>query len=206
MQTRRRSRDADLQATEKKESPQISGVHSKAKAAKQNKSDKKPKPQEDQDMLHLETPSKVVESAKKKVGKGKKTKAIKKNKPAPKGKKGGSVADGRMNLKKFDKLKEGEALSKHKSLLEIGAVDIDGKQIKKLGDVLKGKKLILIVNVASKCGLTKTNYVFMKKMYDKYKTLGLEILAFPCNQFASQEPADRIKIKAFARVTQNGEY
>jgi hypothetical protein len=141
------------------------------------------------------------------VGKGKKSKAIKKSKPEVKGKKaGGAVADSRKNLKKFDKLKEGEALSQHKSLHEIGAVDIDGKQIKKLGDVLKGKKLILIVNVASKCGLTKTNYVFMKKMYDKYKTLGLEILAFPCNQFGSQEPGDRIKIKAFARVTQNGEY
>lgn len=170
MTTRRRSRDADLQETAKKASPQSSGVHTKAKGSKQGKSNKKPKPQEDQDMLHLETPSKVVENPKNKVGKGKKSKAIKKNKPVPKGKKGGVVADGRMNLKKFDKLKDGEALSKHKSLHEIGAVDIDGKQIKKLGDVLKGKKLILIVNVASKCGLTKTNYVFMKKMYDKYKT------------------------------------
>lgn len=75
-----------------------------------------------------------------------------------------------MNLKKFDKLQEGEAFFNHKSLLDIGVVDIDGKQIKKIGDLVKGKKLILIVNVASKCGLTKTNYVFMKKMYDKYKT------------------------------------
>jgi glutathione peroxidase len=76
-----------------------------------------------------------------------------------------------MNLKKFDKpLFYGNTLTDYKSLLDISAVDIDGKQIKRLGDILKGKKLILVVNVASKCGLTKTNYVFMKKMYDRYKT------------------------------------
>ena len=45
-----------------------------------------------------------------------------------------------------------------KSLLDIPVTDIEGKQVKKLGDAVKGKRLILVVNVASKCGLTKKTY------------------------------------------------
>lgn len=86
------------------------------------------------------------------------------------------------NLKNFDKL-TASPFSTYKSLHDIPAVDIDGKPIKKLGDILKGKKLILVVNVASKCGLTKKNYTMLHDVYRKYKTQGLEILAFPCNQF-----------------------
>ena len=90
-----------------------------------------------------------------------------------------------VKFKNFDTIKPAEPFTKHKSFLDIPATDITGREIERLGDVLKGKKLILIVNVASKCGLTKNNYVFMNKMYDKYREHGLEILAFPCNQFAS---------------------
>ena len=120
-------------------------------------------------MLHLETPSKQ-EKPNKKVPKGKKSKAIKKNKKVVTAKTSSATVDKRKNLKNFEKIKDEGHFTNHKSLHEISATDIDGKVIKKLGDILKGKKLILIVNVASKCGLTKTNYVFMKKMYDKYKT------------------------------------
>ena len=55
-----------------------------------------------------------------------------------------------------------------KSLLDIPATDIDGKQVKKLGDVLKGKRLILVVNVATKCGLTKKTYTQLQSLYKQY--------------------------------------
>ncbi|KAK1307538.1 hypothetical protein QJS10_CPA09g01672 [Acorus calamus] len=59
-------------------------------------------------------------------------------------------------------------------------------------------KVLLIVNVASKCGLTKTNYTELTELYDKYKTQGLEILAFPCNQFGEEEPGSNEEIMEFA--------
>ncbi|KAK9169841.1 hypothetical protein Syun_001981 [Stephania yunnanensis] len=51
----------------------------------------------------------------------------------------------------------------------------------------KGKAM-LIVNVASQCGLTNSNYTELAKLYEKYIDQGLEILAFPCDQFGGQEP------------------
>ena len=79
----------------------------------------------------------------------------------------------------------GKAFTNYKSINDISVKDIDGKEIKKLGDVLNAKKVIMIVNVASRCGLTKRTYTMMSELYKKYKKHGLEILAFPCNQFAS---------------------
>ncbi|QCD91657.1 probable glutathione peroxidase 8 [Vigna unguiculata] len=58
-------------------------------------------------------------------------------------------------------------------------------------------KVLLIVNVASKCGLTDSNYTELNELYAKYKDEGLEILAFPCNQFAEQEPESNDKIVDF---------
>lgn len=52
----------------------------------------------------------------------------------------------------------------------------------------KDRKAILVVNVASECDTTKQNYEFLNKLYDQYRNQGLEILAFPCNQFKNQEP------------------
>jgi glutathione peroxidase len=78
-----------------------------------------------------------------------------------------------------------EPVTQYSSFHEIPTTDIDGKQIKRLGDILKGKKLILVVNLASKCGLTSKNYKFLEEIYKKYASKGLEILAFPCNQFGS---------------------
>ncbi|KAL5550716.1 hypothetical protein UlMin_000892 [Ulmus minor] len=63
----------------------------------------------------------------------------------------------------------------------------------------KGKVLI-IVNVASKCGLTNSNYTELNQLYEKYKDQGLEILAFPCNQFGEQEPGSNEEIKEFIEV------
>ncbi|KAL7122903.1 hypothetical protein ACP275_01G072900 [Erythranthe tilingii] len=56
-------------------------------------------------------------------------------------------------------------------------------------------KVLLIVNVALKCGLTQSNYKELNILYDKYKDQGFEILAFPCNQFASQEPGNNEEIE-----------
>ena len=71
--------------------------------------------------------------------------------------------------------------------------DIDGKEAKL--DAYKGK-VLLIVNVASKCGLTP-QYKSLEALYQKYKDKGLVILGFPCNQFGGQEPGTNKEIKEF---------
>ncbi|KAI5655501.1 hypothetical protein M9H77_32688 [Catharanthus roseus] len=58
-------------------------------------------------------------------------------------------------------------------------------------------KVLLIVNVASKCGMTNSNYVELNQLYEKYKEQGLEILAFPCNQFGEEEPGSNDQILDF---------
>jgi len=60
-------------------------------------------------------------------------------------------------------------------------------------------KVLLIVNVASKCGFTP-QYAGLEALYRKYKDRGLEILAFPCNQFGAQEPGDAAQIRAFCSL------
>lgn len=60
---------------------------------------------------------------------------------------------------------------------------------------LAGKK-VLVVNVASKCGLTG-QYEGLQKLYGKYKDSGLVIVGFPANNFAGQEPGSNEEIKAF---------
>jgi glutathione peroxidase len=71
--------------------------------------------------------------------------------------------------------------------------DIDGKDQKL--DQYKGK-VVLIVNVASKCGLTP-QYKNLQKLFDEKKDKGLVILGFPANNFAGQEPGKEADIKAF---------
>jgi glutathione peroxidase len=84
----------------------------------------------------------------------------------------------------------------HKSIFEFVVKDIDGKDFQMSS--LSGK-ICLIVNVASKCGRTKSNYTQLVELYDKYHDKGLEILAFPCNQFGSQESGTCETIKGFAQ-------
>ena len=57
-------------------------------------------------------------------------------------------------------------------------------------------KVLLIVNVASKCGFT-SQYRDLQKLYEENKTNGLEILGFPCNQFGAQEPGSAEEIQKF---------
>ena len=57
-------------------------------------------------------------------------------------------------------------------------------------------QIVLIVNVASYCGLTY-QYKGLEKLYRKYQNKGFEILGFPCNQFAFQEPGTNEEIQEF---------
>jgi glutathione peroxidase len=57
-------------------------------------------------------------------------------------------------------------------------------------------KVLLIVNVASKCGLTN-QYTQLQAVYEKYKDKGLVVLGFPCNQFGGQEPGTNAEIQQF---------
>ncbi|KAL5208611.1 hypothetical protein ABZP36_033046 [Zizania latifolia] len=67
-------------------------------------------------------------------------------------------------------------------------------------------KVLLIVNVASQCGLTNSNYTELSQLYEKYKGQGFEILAFPCNQFGGQEPGTNEEIVQFACTRFKAEY
>ncbi len=60
-------------------------------------------------------------------------------------------------------------------------------------------KVLLIVNTASKCGLTP-QYEGLEKLYQQYKDRGLIVLGFPCNQFGSQEPGDSSEIESFCQL------
>ncbi|TAL32113.1 glutathione peroxidase [Phenylobacterium sp.] len=61
-------------------------------------------------------------------------------------------------------------------------------------------KVVLLVNVASKCGLTP-QYDGLEKLYTDYKDKGLVVLGVPCNQFMGQEPGSEAEIQTFCRTT-----
>lgn len=85
------------------------------------------------------------------------------------------------------------------SVHDISVKDIDGKDTTL--KAYKGK-VVLIVNVASKCGLTP-QYKSLEAIYEKYKDKNFTILGFPCNQFAGQEPGSNEEIKQFCSSKYN---
>ena len=85
------------------------------------------------------------------------------------------------------------------SIYDFSVKDIDHQEISL--EKFKGKTL-LIVNVASRCGFT-SQYIGLQSLYEKYKDKGFEILAFPCNQFGSQEKGTNDEIKEFCSSEYN---
>jgi len=93
------------------------------------------------------------------------------------------------------------------------AKSLQGNEIKL--EAYRGKT-VLVVNTASKCGLTP-QYEGLEKLYQKYKDKGFVILGFPCNQFGNQEPDDEksisegcllnygVTFQMFSKVDVNGE-
>lgn len=88
---------------------------------------------------------------------------------------------------------------KEKSMYEFSMKDIDGSEVK-LAQI-KGK-VVMIVNTASKCGLTP-QYDGLQALYDKYKDRGLVVLGFPANNFMGQEPGTEKEIKDFCTLKYN---
>ena len=79
------------------------------------------------------------------------------------------------------------------TLHDFSATSIDGKQ-RSLSE-FEGR-VCLVVNVASRCGLTP-QYQQLQELYDLYRGRGLEVLGFPCNQFGGQEPGSEEQIQEF---------
>lgn len=63
-------------------------------------------------------------------------------------------------------------------------------------------KVMLIVNVASKCAFT-SQYAVLEDLFQRYRDRGVVVLGFPCNQFMSQEPGDETAIQQFCSLTYN---
>lgn len=85
------------------------------------------------------------------------------------------------------------------SIQDIPLKDIDGKDTS-----LKAYqgKVLLVVNVASKCGLTK-QYTELQALHEKFKDQGFTVLGFPCNDFGAQEPGTNEEIKTFCSTKYN---
>jgi glutathione peroxidase len=79
------------------------------------------------------------------------------------------------------------------SFFSLSAKDIQGQEFSM--KQLEGK-VVLVVNVASGCGLTP-QYQGLESLYRRYKDQGLVILGFPCNQFGAQEPGSEDQIVQF---------
>jgi glutathione peroxidase len=95
--------------------------------------------------------------------------------------------------KKTDKTKKAKKKDKTTPALNFKMKDVDEKEqdLKQYAG-----KVILMVNVASKCGFTP-QYEGLQKLYDSHKDKGLVILAFPANDFGKQEPGSNSEIKEF---------
>jgi glutathione peroxidase len=87
-------------------------------------------------------------------------------------------------------------------LYEIPVKTIDGQETN-LGEYKD--KVLLVVNVASKCGLTP-QYEGLEKLYEDYRAKGFEILGFPANNFMGQEPGTEEEIRDFCDTNYNVQF
>lgn len=87
--------------------------------------------------------------------------------------------------------------SPYDSVLNVPCRLLEGTEEQRIGDQAMGKKAILMVNVASKWGLTDVNYKQMVQLYKELESEGLQIFLFPCNQFGNQEPGSPSEIRDF---------
>ena len=92
---------------------------------------------------------------------------------------------------KFDSLPEG-------SVFDQTVENINGEK-ETLSKYTENKNIFIFVNVASACGLTDESYKDLQSLYDSYGSKGLEILAFPCNQFKNQESGTNEEICSFTK-------
>jgi glutathione peroxidase len=83
-------------------------------------------------------------------------------------------------------------------LLELPVTTIDG-QLTTFGK-LTGGNVALVVNVASRCGLTP-QYSGLEKLHESYAARGFTVVGFPCNQFMGQEPGTNDEIAEFCSST-----
>ncbi|KAK1419117.1 hypothetical protein QVD17_28275 [Tagetes erecta] len=95
------------------------------------------------------------------------------------------------------------ATQSKQSVYDFTVKDAKGQEV----DLSKYRgKVLLIVNVASQCGFTNSNYPELTTLYQRYKDQGLEILAFPSNQFNGQEPGSNDEIQEFVCTRFKAEY
>ncbi|KAI3756441.1 hypothetical protein L1987_56261 [Smallanthus sonchifolius] len=95
------------------------------------------------------------------------------------------------------------ATQSKQSVYDFTVKDAKGQEV----DLSKYRgKALLIVNVASQCGFTNSNYPELTTLYERYKDQGLEILAFPSNQFNGQEPGSNEEIQEFVCTRFKAEY
>lgn len=102
----------------------------------------------------------------------------------------------------FALLLGGASAAPEASVLDFTMKRLDGTE-QKLGDY-RGQ-VLLLVNVASKCGLTP-QYDGLEALYEKYRTRGFAVLGFPANDFAGQEPGSDGEIASFCRSTYGVEF
>lgn len=88
------------------------------------------------------------------------------------------------------------------TLYDTQVTSINGQQ-QSLGDYTG--QVLLVVNVASQCGLTP-QYEQLEKLYQDKKDQGLTVLGFPCNQFGGQEPGTEDDIQAFCSTSYNVQF
>ena len=96
-----------------------------------------------------------------------------------------------------NKVKAAKGAVVEKTIYDLKVKDAHGEAYSLAG--LKGK-VILIVNVASKCGFTP-QYEGLEALHKKYGEKGLAVLGFPCNQFGGQEPGSNEEIQHFCKLT-----